>query len=154
MRYSKTADLICEQGRFGQKTSAGWYDYKAGDRTPYPSPVVQEILEKHRKDLGITPRQITGDEIVERLMYALVNEGALIVEEGIAMRAVDVDMIYMSGYGVPPFLGGPMFFADRKGLKNVVASMEKFAANKNADPGFWKPAPLLARLAAEGKTFN
>ena len=87
-------------------------------------------------------------------MYALVNEGALIVEEGIAMRAVDVDMIYMSGYGVPPFLGGPMFFADRKGLKNVVASMEIFAANKNADPGFWKPAPLLARLAAEGKTFN
>ena len=154
MRYSKTADLICEQGRFGQKTSAGWYDYKAGDRTPYPSPVVQEILEKHRKDLGITPRQISADEIVERLMYALVNEGALIVEEGIAMRAVDVDMIYMSGYGVPPFLGGPMFFADRKGLKNVVASMEGFAKNANADPGFWKPAPLLARLAAEGKTFN
>ena len=154
VRYSKTADLICEQGRFGQKTSAGWYDYKAGDRTPYPSPVVQAILEQHRKDLGITPRQISDGEIVERLMYALVNEGALIVEEGIAMRAVDIDMIYMSGYGVPPFLGGPMFFADRKGLKNVVASMEKFAANKNADPGFWKPAPLLARLAAEGKTFN
>ena len=154
IRYSKTADLICEQGRFGQKTSAGWYDYKAGDRTPYPSPVVQEILDKHRKELCITPRQITDEEIVERLMYSLVNEGALILEEGIAMRAVDIDMIYMTGYGVPPFLGGPMFFADRKGLKNVVASMEGFAKNPHADPGFWKPAPLLAKLAADNKTFN
>ena len=154
VRYSKTADLICEQGRFGQKTSAGWYDYKAGDRTAYASPVVQEILEKHRKELGITPRQIGDDEIVERLVYALVNEGALILEEGIAMRAVDIDMIYMSGYGVPSYLGGPMFFADRKGLSNVVASMERFAKNPQADPGFWKPAPLLARLAAEAKSFN
>ena len=154
VRYSKTADLICEQGRFGQKTSAGWYDYKAGDRTAYASPVVQEILEKHRKDLGITPRQISDDEIVERLVYALVNEGALILEEGIAMRAVDIDMIYMSGYGVPSYLGGPMFFADGKGLKNVVASMERFAKNPHADPGFWKPAPMLAKLAGEGKTFN
>ncbi len=154
VRYSKTADLICEQGRFGQKTSAGWYDYKAGDRTPYASPVVTEILEKHRKALGITQRQISDDEIVERLVYALVNEGALILEEGIAMRAVDIDMIYMSGYGVPSYLGGPMFFADRKGLKNVVASMERFAKNSQADPGFWKPAPMLAQLAAEGKTFN
>ena len=154
VRYSKTADLICEQGRYGQKTSAGWYDYKAGDRTPYPSAVVTEILEKHRKELGITPRQISDDEIVERLVYALVNEGALILEEGIAMRAVDIDMIYMSGYGVPSFLGGPMFFADRKGLANVVASIERFAKNPHADPGFWKPAPMLARLASEGKTFN
>ena len=154
VRYSKTADLICEQGRFGQKTSAGWYDYKAGDRTPYPSPLVQSSLEQHRKDLGITSRQIGDDEIVERLMYALVNEGAYILEEGIAMRAVDIDMIYMSGYGVPSYLGGPMFFADRKGLANVVASMERFAKNPQADPGFWKPAPMLAKLAAEGKTFN
>ncbi len=154
IRYSKTADLICEQGRYGQKTSAGWYDYKAGDRTPYPSPVVQEILEKHRKELGITPRQIGDEEIVERLMYALVNEGALILEEGIAMRAVDIDMIYMSGYGVPSYLGGPMFYADRKGLANVVASMQGFAKNPQADPAFWKPAPLLAKLAAAGKTFN
>ena len=87
-------------------------------------------------------------------MYALVNEGALLLEEGIAMRAVDIDMIYMTGYGMPPYLGGPMFFADQKGLKNVVASMERFAKNPNADPGFLKPAPLLARLAADGKTFN
>jgi 3-hydroxyacyl-CoA dehydrogenase len=154
MRYSKSADLICEAGRFGQKTQAGWYDYKPGDRTAYPSPVVEEILANHRKAIGITPRKISDEEIVERLMYALVNEGAHILEEGIAMRAVDIDMIYMSGYGVPPYLGGPMFWADRKGLANVVGTMNKFAQNPDADPAFWQPAPLLARLAAEGKTFN
>ena len=106
MRYSKSADLICEAGRFGQKTQAGWYDYKPGDRTAYPSSVVEEILANHRKAIGITPRQVSDEEIVERLMYALVNEGAYILEEGIAMRAVDIDMIYMTGYGVQPYLGG------------------------------------------------
>ncbi len=154
IHYSKTADLICEQGRYGQKTGAGWYDYKPGDRTAHASPVVAAILEQHRKDLGITARAISDQEIVERLMYALVNEGALILEEGIAMRAVDIDMIYMTGYGVPSYLGGPMFYADRKGLANVVASMQRFAQNPKADPGFWTPAPLLAKLAAEGKTFS
>jgi 3-hydroxyacyl-CoA dehydrogenase len=154
LHYSKTADLICEAGRYGQKTAAGWYDYKAGDRTAYASPVVEDILVKYRQSIGITSRQIADEEIVERLMYALVNEGALLLEEGIAMRAVDIDMIYMTGYGVPPYLGGPMFWADRKGLANVVATMQRFAQNPNADPAFWKPAPLLAKLAAEGKTFN
>ncbi|MBL8382747.1 MAG: enoyl-CoA hydratase/isomerase family protein [Burkholderiales bacterium] len=154
LKYSRSADLICEQGRFGQKTGAGWYDYKAGDRTPHPSPAVEEILAAHRKAIGVAPRQIGDEEIVERLMYALVNEGALLLEEGIALRAVDIDMIYMTGYGMPPYLGGPMFWADRKGLANVVASMNRFAQNPNADPAFWKPAPLLAKLAAEGKTFN
>jgi len=154
IHYSRTADLICEQGRYGQKTGAGWYDYKADDRTAYPSPLVAGILEQHRKDLGVTPRAISDEEIVERLMYALVNEGALILEEGIAMRAVDIDMIYMTGYGVPAYLGGPMFYADRKGLANVLASMQRFAKNPQADPGFWTPAPLLAKLAAAGKTFN
>ena len=154
IRYSRTADLICEQGRYGQKTGAGWYDYKAGDRTAHASPLVAAILEQHRKDLGIAPRAIGDEEIVERLMYALVNEGALILEEGIAMRAVDIDMIYMTGYGVPAYLGGPMFYADRKGLANVLASMQRFAQNPQADPGFWTPAPLLAKLAAAGKTFN
>jgi 3-hydroxyacyl-CoA dehydrogenase len=154
LKYSRTADLICEQGRFGQKTGAGWYDYQAGDRTPHPSPLVEEILAGHRRALGIVPRQISDEEIVDRLMLALVNEGALLLEEGIALRAVDIDMIYMTGYGVPPYLGGPMFWADRKGLGTVVATMQKFAQNPNADPAFWKPAPLLAKLAAEGKTFN
>ena len=117
---------------------------------------IRELLEDALLEpaIGITPRQVSDEEIVERLMYALVNEGAYILEEGIAMRAVDIDMIYMTGYGVPPYLGGPMFWADRKGLANVVATMNRFAQNPNADPAFWKPAPLLARLAAEGKTFN
>jgi 3-hydroxyacyl-CoA dehydrogenase len=154
LKYSKTADLLCELGRFGQKTGAGWYDYKPGDRTPHPSDVVAQMLSEHRKAIGITPRAISDDEIVGRLMYALVNEGAAILEEGIAMRAVDIDMIYMTGYGFPMFLGGPMFYADGVGLSQVVATMREYAANPNADPAFWTPAPLMLKLAQEGKTFN
>src|SRR5882724_10783241 len=103
---------------------------------------------------GTPRRAITDQEIIERCIYALVNEGAHIVEEGIAMRAVDVDMVYMTGYGFPIYRGGPMFYADTVGLKNVVAAMEKYAANPQGDPAFWKPAPLLARLALDAKTFN
>jgi len=150
--YSKTADLLCEMGRFGQKTSAGWYDYKAGDRKPYPSQVVNDMIIKHSADLGIERRKISDQEIVERLVFALVNEAAYILEEGIAMRASDIDMVYLTGYGFPLFRGGPMFYADTMGLQNVVMTMEKFAKGRHGDA--WKPAPLLARLAAEGKTFN
>jgi len=154
MRYSKTADLLCELGRFGQKTSAGWYDYVPGKRDANPSPVVAEMLEKHRAALGITPRKISDEEIVQRLVYALVNEGAKIVEEGIASKASDIDMVYLTGYGFPLHRGGPMCYADTQGLFNVVASMKKFAKNPADDSAFWQPAPLLARLAAEGKTFS
>lgn len=154
IRYSKTADLLCEMGRFGQKTSAGWYDYKPGDRTAYPSAVVNEMIEKHRKDLGITPRRISDQEIVDRLVYALVNEGAALLEEGIALRASDIDMVYLTGYGFPLHRGGPMCYADTVGLYNVVQTMKQFAKNPHADPAFWKPAPLLAKLAAEGKSFT
>ena len=154
MRYSKTADLLCELGRFGQKTSAGWYDYVPGKRDANPSPVVAEMLEKHRAALGITPRKISDEEIVQRLVYALVNEGAKIVEEGIASKASDIDMVYLTGYGFPLHRGGPMCYADTQGLFNVVASMKKFAKNPADDAAFWQPAPLLARLAAEGKTFS
>ena len=91
---------------------------------------------------------------MERCIYALVNEGARILEEGIALRASDIDVIYLTGYGFPSFRGGPMFAADTAGLYNVVRSMKRFAANPHGDPGFWTPAPLLAKLAAEGKTFN
>lgn len=154
MRYSKTADLLCEMGRFGQKTGAGWYDYKPGKRDAIPSPVVLEMIEKHRAELGITPRKISDEEIVERLVYALVNEGARILEEGIALRASDIDMVYLTGYGFPLFRGGPMRYADTVGLFNVVQSMKRFAKNPHDDAQFWQPAPLLARLAAEGKTFN
>jgi 3-hydroxyacyl-CoA dehydrogenase len=154
MRYSKTADLVCEMGRFGQKTGAGWYDYVPGKRDAIPSAVVTEMIEKHRAALGITPRKISDEEIVHRLVYALVNEGAKIVEEGIASRASDIDMVYLTGYGFPLHRGGPMCYADTVGLYNVVATMKRFAANPLDDAAFWQPAPLLARLAAEGKSFS
>jgi len=150
--YSKTADLLCEMGRYGQKTSAGWYDYKPGDRKPYPSQLVNDMIVKHSADLGIERRKISDAEIVERLVFALVNEAAYILEEGIAQRASDVDMVYLTGYGFPLFRGGPMFYADTVGLPNVVMAMEKYAKGRHGDA--WKPAPLLAKLAAEGKTFN
>jgi 3-hydroxyacyl-CoA dehydrogenase len=154
LRYSKTADLLCEMGRFGQKTGAGWYDYVPGKRDAIPSPVVVEMIEKHRKELGIMPRKISDEEIVGRLVYALVNEGAKIVDEGIALRASDIDMVYLTGYGFPLHRGGPMNYADTVGLFNVVQSMKRFAANPHDDAEFWKPAPLLAKLAAEGKSFS
>jgi len=150
--YSKTADLLCEMGRFGQKTGAGWYDYKAGDRKAYPSEVVNQMIVQHSADIGVARRKISDEEIVERLIYALVNEAAYILEEGIATRASDIDMVYLTGYGFPLHTGGPMFYADTIGLPNVVMAMEKYAKGRHGDA--WKPAPLLARLAAEGKTFN
>ena len=154
MRYSKTADLLCELGRFGQKTGAGWYDYLPGKRDAIPSALVVEMIEKHRAELGVKPRRIADDEIVHRLVYSLVNEGAKIVDEGIAMRASDIDMVYLTGYGFPLFRGGPMCYADTVGLYNVVATMKRFAQNPLDDATFWQPAPLLARLAAEGKCFS
>ncbi len=154
MKYSKTADLLCELGRYGQKTGAGWYDYKPGKRDAIPSQLVVDMIEKHRKDMGITPRKISDEEIVQRLVYALVNEGAHILEEGIASRASDIDMVYLTGYGFPIHRGGPMQYADTVGLFNVVQSMQRFAQNPLDDAKFWQPAPLLARLVAEGKTFN
>jgi 3-hydroxyacyl-CoA dehydrogenase len=154
MRYSKSADLLCELGRFGQKTNAGWYDYVPGKRDANPSPVVAEMLDKHRAALGITPRRISDEEIVQRLVYALVNEGAKIVEEGIASKASDIDMVYLTGYGFPLHRGGPMCYADTQGLFNVVTAMKRFAKNPHDDAAFWEPAPLLQRLASEGKTFN
>ena len=154
MKYSKTADLLCEKGRFGQKTGAGWYDYAPGKRDAIPNAEVVKMIEEHRKSLGITPRKISDEEIVQRLVYALVNEGAHILEDGIASKASDIDMVYLMGYGFPVYRGGPMLYADQVGLFNVVQAMNRFAKNPLDDASFWKPAPLLARLAAEGKTFN
>jgi 3-hydroxyacyl-CoA dehydrogenase len=154
MRYSATADLLCELGRYGQKTGAGWYDYAPGKRSAIPSAAVRDMIDRHRKSLGITPRTIGDDEIVHRLVYALVNEGAKIVEEGIASRASDVDIVYLAGYGFPAWRGGPMHYAQSRGLYNVVQAMEQFAANPHDDAAFWQPAPLLARLAAEGRSFS
>ena len=154
LRYSKTADLLCELGRYGQKTGAGWYDYVPGKRDAIPSELVNDMLGKHRADLGIMPRKISDDEIVHRLVYSLVNEGARIVEEGIALRASDIDMVYLTGYGFPLWRGGPMNYADTVGLWNVVQAMKKFSKNPADDQSFWQPAPLLAKLAAEGKSFS
>jgi 3-hydroxyacyl-CoA dehydrogenase len=150
--YSKTADLLCEQGRFGQKTGAGWYDYQAGDRTAHPSQPVNDMIVQHSKDLGIERRAISDEEIVERLVYSLVNEGAKILDEGIALRASDIDMVYLSGYGFPLFRGGPMFYADTVGLPKVLAAIERYARGYHGEA--WTPAALLQRLAAEGKGFN
>ncbi len=154
MLYSKTADLLCEMGRFGQKTGAGWYDYVAGKRDAIPNDAVIKMIEEHRKSRGITARKISDEEIVQRLVYALVNEAARILEEGIASKASDIDMVYLMGYGFPLYRGGPMNYADQVGLFNVVQSMKRFAKNPLDDAKFWEPAPLLAKLAAEGKTFN
>jgi 3-hydroxyacyl-CoA dehydrogenase len=154
LRRSVVADRLCEMGRFGQKSGAGWYDYVPGKRDAMPSPLVQELLDESRKAEGLAPRRIDDAEIVERLVYALVNEGARIVEEGIAQRASDVDMVYLTGYGFPAHRGGPMCYADTVGLFNVVAAMKRFAANPHDEPGFWQPAALLSRLAHEGATFS
>jgi 3-hydroxyacyl-CoA dehydrogenase len=152
--YSRIADRLCELGRFGQKTGAGWYRYEAGRRDAIPDPKVDEMIAAYRREKGIAPRRIDDAEIVERCVYALVNEGARILEEGIAARASDIDMVYLTGYGFPLHRGGPMLYADMAGLYNVVRAMHRFEANPRADPAFWKPAPLLEKLAAEGKAFN
>ena len=154
MKYSKTADLLCEKGRFGQKTGAGWYDYVAGKRDAIPNAEVEQMIAAHRDSLGIQPRKISDEEIVQRLVFSLVNEAAHILEEGIANKASDIDIVYIFGYGFPPHRGGPMNYADEVGLFNVVQAMDRFAQNPLDDASFWKPAPLLAQLAAEGKTFN
>ena len=150
--YSKTADLLCEMGRYGQKTGAGWYDYKAGDRKAYPNEQVNAMIVQHSADIGVARRKISDQEIVERLVYSMVNEAAHILEEGIALRASDIDMVYLTGYGFPLFRGGPMFYADTVGLPNVLAAINKYALGHQG--GAWKPAPLLVKLAEEGKGFN
>ena len=154
MKYPRIADLICERGRFGQKTGAGFYRYEAGRRDAIPDPVVEQLIVDHRASSGIKARKLSDDEIVHRLVFALVNEGAKILEEGIALRASDIDMVYLTGYGFPIHRGGPMLYADLYGLYNVAARMREFARNPHGDPDFWTPAPLLARLVELGKGFN
>jgi len=147
------ADKLCEAGRFGQKTGAGWYRYEAGNRTPLPDSVTEQLIADYRATHGITPRKISDEEIVERCIFALVNEGARILEEGIAARASDIDLVYLNGYGFPLHRGGPMLYADTVGLPQVVRSLRRFAAEPGADAS-WQPAPLLVRLAEEGQSFN
>ena len=147
------ADKLCEVGRFGQKTGAGYYRYEAGKRDPIPDPLTEQLINDYRAGLGLTPRRISDDEVVERCIFALVNEGARILEEGIAARASDLDIVYLNGYGFPLHRGGPMLYADSVGLPNVVRSLRRFAAEPGVDAS-WQPAPLLLRLAEAGQSFN
>jgi 3-hydroxyacyl-CoA dehydrogenase len=147
------ADKLCEAGRFGQKTGAGWYRYEAGKRDPIPDPLTEQLINDYRAANGITARKVSDEEVVERCIYALVNEGARILAEGIAARASDIDLVYLNGYGFPAWRGGPMLYADTVGLPNVVRALKRFAAEPGADAA-WQPAPLLLELAEAGKTFN
>jgi len=148
------ADRLAEAGRFGQKTGAGWYRYEAGKRDPIADPAVDKIIEDFRKEHGLTARKVSDEEIIERCIYAMVNEGARILEEGIAQRASDIDVVYLNGYGFPQHRGGPMLYADIVGLPNVIRALKRIAAEPGADAKFWQPAPLLVKLAEEGKSFN
>jgi 3-hydroxyacyl-CoA dehydrogenase len=142
-------DRLCEMGRYGQKTGAGWYKYDE-NRRPVHDPDVDKLIGQVRAEIGRSPRQISAEEIVERTIYALVNEGARILEDGYALRAVDIDIIYINGYGFPAYRGGPMWYADTVGLKAVYERIREFEKEHGA---LWTPAPLLKRLAEEGKTF-
>ena len=154
VRYTGyVADAICELGRFGQKTGAGYYKYNLPDRTPIPDPEVEKIIEETSKKLGITRRAISDQEILERALYPMVNEGAKILEEGMAQRALDIDVIWVNGYGWPVYRGGPMWWADNVvGLKTIHDALLKYR-DASGDP-FWEPAPLLKKLVQEGKKFS
>jgi 3-hydroxyacyl-CoA dehydrogenase len=152
LKQPNIGDKICELGRFGQKTGAGFYKYEAGRRDAIPDPLVEQLIADVRAEKGITPRKVSDEEILQRCVFALVNEGARILEEGIAQRASDIDMVYLTGYGFPVFRGGPMLYADSVGLYTVERALKRFHAQTGDD--FWKPAPLLSKLAASGKTFN
>jgi 3-hydroxyacyl-CoA dehydrogenase len=149
-RKPLVADKLCEMGRFGQKTGGGWYRYGA-DRKPIPDPDVQALIEKTTSDAGIRRRSFTNDEIIERTIYALINEGARVLEDGVALRAADIDTVYVSGYGFPAYRGGPMFYADRVGLAKI---HDRIVALHREHGQRWAPAPLLARLAREGSSFR
>lgn len=150
LRDTLAADRLCELGRFGQKTGAGWYCYPAGSRAPVPDPEVEQIIAECAREAGIQRRAISVDEIIERTVYALVNEGARILAEGFALRAVDIDIVYLYGYGFPAHRGGPMWYADTVGLANVYQSICQFEQQHS---GWWTPAPLLKDLAEQGQTF-
>jgi len=144
-RASTLGDELCRLGRLGQKTGGGWYDYPDGPRRPVPAPEAEALVERHRTALGINPRVLDDKEIVDRLVYALVNEGARLLGEGIAARAGDIDVVWFTGYGFPRWRGGPMHYAEQTGLERVVARMRELGAAAHGDPDFWRPAPLLER---------
>jgi 3-hydroxyacyl-CoA dehydrogenase len=145
-------DALCEDGHYGQKTGRGYYLYEAGSRVPRPDPEVEQLIIATSKRLGVERRPIDKQEIVERMVYPMINEGARILDEGIAMRPGDIDVVWVYGYGWPVWRGGPMFYADQVGLAAIADRLGVYAG-RIGDPSL-APAPLLARLAAEGKTFS
>ena len=149
-RYSPIADRICEKGRFGQKTGAGWYLYEDGGRKPVPDPQIEELIIGVSDDLGIERRNVGDEEIQDRCIYALINEGAKILDEGLVQRASDIDIVWIYGYGFPVWRGGPMYHADRVGLAKVSARLSRLAEAHGPELA---PAPLLEKLARQGKTF-
>jgi 3-hydroxyacyl-CoA dehydrogenase len=150
VRRPLVQDTLFDMGRYGQKTGRGWYIYGA-DRKATVDPEVTALIRKMAGDAGIPQRTFTAEEIIERTVYQLINEGARILEEGFALRAADIDVIYINGYGFPARLGGPMMYADQLGLSKVAERVAEFHAEFGDR---WQPAPLLSRLAAEGKTFR
>ena len=150
-RYVQIADRLCERGWFGQKTGRGYYLYPQGARTGQPDPEVLEIIDAERARAGVVPRAFQVEEIVRRYMAAMINEGANVVHQRIALRPLDVDVTFMAGYGFPRYRGGPMHYADSIGLAHILANVRAFAAE---DPLFWKPSPLLEELVARGANFN
>ena len=150
-RYVEIPDKLVEMSRHGQKTGAGWYRYEKGERRPQADPLVEELILAASREKGIARRSFSPEEIVTRLLAILVNEGARILEEGIALRPVDIDMVWINGYGFPAHEGGPMFWAEQQGLAKLLGEIERFARD---DPRSWRPAPLLQRLALEGRGFS
>ena len=150
-RYVDIADKLYDLGRLGQKTGAGYYLYEKGNRTPLHDPIVDALIFEASKQNSITRRQISDEEILQRILYAMINEGAKILDEGIALRAIDIDMVYVHGYGFPAYRGGPMFYADQVGVKTVYEGIMKFAQD---DSYFWKPSKLLEKLAKAGSSFK
>lgn len=151
-RYAGTlADKLYDLGRYGQKTGAGWYLYEKGNRTPILDPMIADMIAENAKEKNITPRTFSDDEIRNRILFAMMNEGAKILEEGIALRALDVDMVYVNGYGFPAYRGGPMFHADQIGAKTIYEGVMAFAKE---DPIFWTPSNLLKELAQTGGSFK
>ena len=151
LRTSYLVDRIAERGRHGQKTGAGWYRYEAGSRAPQLDPEVERIILEHSREIGIDRRPISEEEIFKRCFYPLINEGVKCLEEGKAIRASDIDVIYVNGYGMPPYIGGPMWYAEQVGLKTVYDDIRRF---QDRHGGYWEPASLLGELASAGKGFK
>ena len=148
---TRVPDGLCELGRYGQKNGKGFYRYEPGDRTPLPDPEADEIIRKVAEELGRPQKSFSDDEILKRCIYPLVNIGAILLDEGHALRAGDIDTVYVNGYGFPAHVGGPMWYADTQGLDNVLADIERFYEESGDD--VWKPSNLLRKLVSEGRNF-